>query len=840
MSKLRRPARPPFFRRQPGAGPPLHSVVLIPASYLTNRARYFSAAARRALLLLPVLLLLGSCSGLKFVAEGERLYTGGKVSITPPAGEKTVNNQSALQTELESVVGPKPNSSILGLRPKLYFWHMGVGKKKGLGKFFADKFGEPPVYLSQAKPATVRDLIVNRLHNNGFFNGTASFEVKKQEKTAEIDYTALPGRVYRYTQVNFPPGDSVVQAAVRATQGASLVKVGDAYNLATLTNERVRIDAVLKEHGYYYFAPDYLIFKVDSTLDHKATVDVRVKTSAPPKALRPYWLDQVKLNTDYVLTDTARRTPIRFRGYQYFPDEELFKAVAITRATFLYPDSVFRRRRRDQTLSRLMSLGTFRFVEIRFKPAVAGDTAVTVPADAAPGSNRSVGLRHRLDAEVLMTQLKKKSLRAELQLVNKTNGFTGPALRVTYRNRSALRGAEQLLINAIASTETQTGNGNGALGLTSYEYGINAQLLIPRLVTPDLPLLDVKLPNSDFQPRTKVEVGVRTVTRANYFSQNFFNVNYGYTWKTKVTNEQEIRPIDITYVQFAPTDTFTTILNSPGKSFLKSSFQQQFILASSYRYTFNQQSLEQRRQQIYFSGQIEGSGNLAQALATTVKTPEGPSGGHTILGQEYSQYLKLDLELREYYRISPDPTSGNRIVARLLAGVGNPYGNSRVLPYPKQYGIGGPNSVRAFAARGVGPGTYAPTTATQTVNQFYDQVGDIRLEGNLEYRQDLFPYVKGAVFVDAGNIWLVNADPGRPTIGADGQPDGKNGQFKASTFLKELAVGAGAGIRIDLSFFVIRFDFAVPLHDPAVPARHPVDTPKLSDGRINLAIGYPF
>lgn len=820
MRKLRCPSRPSFQHRQLSAGQSLNSAVLSSVSYLTKR--FLPAPTRATLLLAPVVLLLASCSGLRFVPEGERLYTGSKVSIKPPADEKTVNNQSALQTELASVVGPKPNSSILGLRPKLYFWHMGVGKKKGLGKFFADKFGEPPVYLSQAKPATVRDLITNRLNNNGFFNGQTSFEVKKQEKTAEIYYTALPGRVYRFTQVTFPQGDSLVRAAIRATQPESLVKVGDAYNLSTLTNERVRIDAALKERGYYYFAPDYIVFKVDSTLGHQATVDVRLKPTAPPKAVRPYWLDQVKLNTSYVLTDTTMRNPMLFQGYQYFPDEEVFKAVAITRATFLYPDSVYRRHRRDQTLSRLMSLGTFRFVEIRFKPAAAGDTTVTVPADAAPGSNRSVGLRNRLDAEVLMTQLKKKSLRAEVQLTTKTNGFTGPALKVTFRNRSALRGAEQLLINAIASTETQTGGGNGALGLTSFEYGINAQLLIPRLVTPDLPLLDVKLPNSDFQPRTSLEVGVRAVTRANYFSQNFFNVNYGYSWKTKVTNEQEIRPIDITYVQFTPTDVFTKILNTPEKSFLKSAFQQQFILASSYRYTYNQQSLEQRRQQIYFSGQIEGSGNLAQGVATSIGTPKGPSGGNTILGQEYSQYLKLDLELREYYRISADPASGNRIVGRLLAGIGNPYGNSRVLPYPKQYGIGGPNSVRAFAARGIGPGVYKPTTPDQTANQFYDQVGDIRLEGNLEYRQDLFPYVKGALFVDAGNIWLVNPDPGRP-----------GGEFKANSFLNQLAVGAGAGIRIDVQFFVIRFDYALPV-------RAPYGTPDNQTGRLNLAIGYPF
>ena len=829
MRKLLPTTRSPFPRRQPLAGRYLNSAVLIPVNYLFKHC--LPAPAWAILLLAPVV-LLASCSGLKFVPAGEHLYTGSKVSIKPPAGEKTVNNQSALQTELASVVGPKPNSSILGLRPKLYFWHMGVNKKKGLGKFFADKFGEPPVYLSQAKPAIVRDLITNRMHNNGFFNGTTSYEVKKQEKTATIDYTALPGLVYRYTEVTFPQGDSLVQAAIRATQGKSLVKVGDAYNLTTLTNERVRIDAALKERGYYYFAPDYIVFKVDSTLDHKATVDVRLKPTAPPKAVRPYWLDQVKLNTSYVLTDTTMRNPMRYQGYQYFPDEELFKAQAITHEIFLYPDSVYRRHQRDQTLSRLMSLGTFRFVEIRFKPAAASDSAVTVPAGTAPGDNRSVGLRHRLDAEVLMTQLKKKSLRAEVQLTTKTNGFTGPALKVTFRNRSALRGAEQLLVNAIASTETQTGGNNGALGLTSFEYGINAQLLIPRLIAPDLPLLDVKLPNSDFQPRTSVQVGVRAVTRANYFSQNFFNVNYGYTWRTKVTNEQEIRPIDITYVQFTPTQAFTNILNTPEKSFLKSAFQQQFILASSYHYTYNQQSLEQRRQQIYFSGQIEGSGNLAQGLVTSVGTSKGPSGGNTILGQEYSQYLKLDLELREYYRISADPSSGNRIVGRLLAGIGNPYGNSRVLPYPKQYGIGGPNSVRAFAARGIGPGIYQPRNADQNANKFYDQVGDIRLEGNLEYRQDLFSYVKGALFVDAGNIWLVNFDRGRP-----------GGEFKASSFLNQLAVGAGAGIRVDVQFFVIRLDYAYPLRAPyGTPTKLNEDgtrSPNKSP-RLNLAIGYPF
>ncbi|MET4075154.1 outer membrane translocation and assembly module TamA [Hymenobacter sp. UYCo722] len=776
-----------------------------------------SLATTRRLASGALLLLLASCSGLKFVPDGERLYTGSKVTITPPAGEKKVNNQSALQTELASVLRPKPNASLLGLRPKLYFWHMGVGKKKGLGKILADKFGEAPVLLSQVKIAATRDLMINRLHNNGFFNGTTSFEVKKQEKTAQVDYTALPGTVYRYTQVNFPKRDTLVDAAIRATQEKSLVKVGDAYNLNTLTAERVRIDAALKEQGYYYFAPDYIIFRVDSTLDHRATVDLRIKPSAPLKALQPYVLNAVKLNTNYVLTDTTMRKPILYQGYQYFPDEDVFKAQAITRATFLYPDSLYRRHRRDQTLSRLMSLGTFRFVEIRFRPAAAGDTAIVNP------TTNSLNVRSRLDVDVLMTQLKKKSLRAEVQLVTKTNGFTGPAINVSFRNRSALRGAEQLIINATGSFETQTRAGGNALGLTSTEIGASAKLLIPRLVVPDLPLLDVHLPNSDFQPRTTLELGYKNITRTNFFTQDLFNGSYGYSFKTKITNEQEIKPIDVQYVRLANTTApFDQLLVD--KPYLANAFRQQFILASSYRYTYNQQVLEQRRQQIYFSGGVEFSGNVANLVSSSVGLSKNERGRYTIAGQEFSQYTKVDLELREYFRLSADPSKGNRLVGRLLIGAGLPYGNSAGtgMPYLKQFGVGGPNSVRAFAARSIGPGTYKPNTDADNKTSFYDQVGDLRLEGNIEYRQDLFPYVKGALFVDAGNIWLVNPDPQRA-----------GGQFKANTFLNQLAVGAGAGIRIDVQFFVIRFDLAYPLTAP-------YGTPDNQTPRLNLAIGYPF
>lgn len=779
------------------------------SNYLTNTQRATAhRLARRGTAALGGL-LLASCSGLKYIPEGQKLYTGSKVTIEAPT---KLRNQAALQTELESVVRPAPNGSILGLRPKLYFWHLGVGKEKGLGHFLANKFGEAPVLLSQVQAKQTRTLMTNRLQNRGYFHGSVSSAVKEQEKTAQIDYTVRPGQQYLIQDVRFPQGDSALVTAIRNTQPGTLLKAGEPYDLDVFTNERVRIDQALKNEGFYYFNPNYLLFQVDSTLQGKVNVYYKLKPETPARARQPYWLKTVSLNTNYVLTDTTRREPVRFEKFLYYPDESVFRARAITRTVFLYPDSLFRQRRRDQTLSRLMSLGTFRFVEIKFRPSAAGDSAG----------------RARLDSDILMTQLKKKSLRAELQLVSKSNGFTGPGLTIQFRNRSALRGAEQLLINAVASTETSTRAPAGAesrsnTGLISNEFGLNAQLIVPRLIAPKLPFLNPRLVNSDFQPRTNFGAGIRYVSRTGYFATTSYNFNYGYSWKTRITNEQELKLIDVSYNAVSTQPVFDTLLMR--RPFLQQAYRSQFILASSYRYTYNQQVLEKRRQQIFFQGQAEVSGNIANAISSAVVGDKSPTEYYTIAGQRFAQYAKFDLELREYYRISANPASGNRIVGRLQIGVGLPYGNSGggSLPYLRQYGIGGPNSIRAYAARQIGPGSYRPTS-TDLANSFsyYDQVGDLRLEGNIEYRQDLFPYVKGAVFLDAGNIWLVNNDPQRP-----------GGQFQASTFLQQLAVGTGVGLRVDVQFFVIRFDYAIPL-------RANYGTPDDKTGRLNLAIGYPF
>ena len=183
----------------------------------------------RRLLSLAALLLLASCSGLRYVPAGQQLYTGSKVIIKSPA---KIANQAALQTELTSVLAPKPNSSLLGLRPKLYFWHLGVGKKKGLGKFLADKLGEAPVLLKDVKISATEGLITNRLYNNGFFHGTVGHEVKAKANTAQVDYTATVGPRYLLKEIHFPEGDTCrEQGRARQAQAGTLLKAGDPYNL---------------------------------------------------------------------------------------------------------------------------------------------------------------------------------------------------------------------------------------------------------------------------------------------------------------------------------------------------------------------------------------------------------------------------------------------------------------------------------------------------------------------------------------------------------------------------------------------------------------------------------
>lgn len=757
------------------------------------------------LLALPLLGYLGGCSGTSKLKEGQRLYTGARVKLESPY---PVANEAELTTILESVITPQPNKSFFGMRPGVAFYNM--GSEKGIGKFIRKTLGEEPVFYDSVNNTSVSELIVNRLHNNGYFTSTVSYKADVKPKTAAVTYTAHVTKPYTIAKIDFPAGDSVDQVYrdMAATQAQSLLQVGDRYNLGTLTAERVRIDAEMKNKGYFYFNPEYLLWKVDTT-HNNYTLDVylRLKPDAPAKALTSYKLDDIFIYTDFILGPDSipQKPPIRIGGYHYYPDEESLKAKHLLPSVFIMKDSIYRRTDHALTLSRLMGLGIFRFVDIQFRP---NDT-----------------LPDRLNAYMRLTPSQLQSIRAELEATTQTNGFAGPGFNINYRHRNLMRGAEQLLLNFSIAQQTYSGGKKNETpadpaeadkgGLNSFEFGVRAELNVPRFLTP----FRLKNLRSQFVPRTRFTLGYNLMSRPEYFVMNGYNFTYGYAWRPRRRVTHEITPVNVQYVRLSSrTEKFEELL--AGNLFLRQSFENQFILGSIYNFTYNTQTDPKQKTHFFFNGNLDLSGNVLNLFQSQVLRSQNDP--QTIIQQQYSQYTRFTFDTRYYQAL----TRKSQLATRMIIGLGIPYGNSVTLPYVKQYYIGGANSIRSYRPRELGPGTYRDTTQTG----YFDQTGDIRFETNVEYRFDIIPYLKGALFVDAGNIWLSRAHPNKP-----------GGEFIFSKALNQLAVGAGAGLRVDADFFVLRLDAGFPVRDPYVTPTYVLKLPPPNKSVIfHIAVGYPF
>ncbi|MFA6457559.1 MAG: BamA/TamA family outer membrane protein, partial [Bacteroidota bacterium] len=340
--------------------------------------------------------------------------------------------------------------------------------------------------------------------------------------------------------------------------------------------------------------------------------------------------------------------------------------------------------------------------------------------------------------------------------------------------------------------------------------------------------------SSLFVPKTRITAGIRLQHRLQYFQMFSTDASFGYHWKESASKEHIFNPFSLTFAQLTrTTEKFDELLRI--NQLLRKSFEEQFILGHSYTFTYNDQMNRELTNHLYFQGNIDLSGNLLQLIQSLfVEGTASPAAPYKIFGTIYSEYYKFDIDLRYYYNNLAQTSS---LAGRIIAGLGVAYGNSATLPYVKQFYIGGSNSVRAFPARGLGPGTYiVPDSLSAT--SFIDQAGDLKLEGNIEYRFPIISFLKGALFVDAGNIWLLHNDPNR-----------SGGVFSGKTFMEQLAVGTGFGFRFDLSFLILRFDLAFPLRIPSLPEYHRwvinaidvVDPTWRKDNlALNIAIGYPF
>ncbi|WP_036679107.1 translocation and assembly module lipoprotein TamL [Daejeonella oryzae] len=754
------------------------------------------------------ILIIASCSNIKYLPKGEKLYIGGDVKIEGDSIKK--KETKALRTELKGLLRPKPNTSILGLRPKLFAFNIaGTPKKpKGLRNWLKNKIGEPPVFASYVDLQNNQNILQNRLQNKGYFQAVVTGDTISKNSKVKAEYIAELGPRYLISSVNFPSDSSILEKAISATASKTLLKVNDPYNLDVIKGERDRIDQNLKENGFYYFGPDYLFVRVDSTIgQHKVNLYVTVKPSTPSLARKVYTIDDIYIYPNFTLAqsqaDTSKSSAVLFDGYYVIDKDSTFKPSVFSRSMFFKSGEVYNRKDHNLSLSRLTTLGSFKFVKNRFE---RNDSQ----------SNPS------LDAFYYLTPLPKKSLRAEVLGTTKSNNLTGSELSLSWRNRNAFRGAEQLSIRGYGSFEVQVSGTQR--GYNTFRAGTEATLSVPRFL---IPFFDVNTSNA-FVPRSKFTLGYEILNKRKLYSLNSFRASAGYNWKENIRKEHEVNLLSFNYVQ--PANITPLYSDSVRNNItLAKTIEKQFIVGSTYSFTYNDQLEVTRKNNIFFNGNVDLAGNILGLLQKADYTTGDTA---TLFGARYSQYAKIDGDLRYYFKTG----TNSKIASRLIAGLGYPYGNSSELPFIKQFFIGGSNSIRAFRARSVGPGTYRPDDSS--IDNFLpDQSGDLKLEFNTEYRQKLAGIVHGALLLDAGNIWLFNENPNKP------------GAKFSKEFLSELAVGTGFGLRFDLSFLVLRTDLAFPLRKPWLPKgdRWVVDQIKFADKQwrrdnlvFNLAIGYPF
>ena len=743
------------------------------------------------------------CSSTSYLPQGEKLYTGADVNIQE---KESIPNKGELEGQLDMLAKPEPNAKLLGLfRFKLWLYNVGI---------FKESLGEPPVLLHSVVPDRVASRMRALLESKGFFQPDVTYSVSEEEKTAEIQYTVALHAPYRINGIVVKGLNTPLMEAIRSAMGKTILAPGDQYDLAKLREERERIDAALKEEGYFYFSPDFIVFQADSTAGSK-TVDLSLflKQDIPVEATRTYTIGSIyiysgySLNRDSLAIQTGDTVGV---GDCYYVDlDKKFKPNVIVRSVFFRKGTVYSRISHDLTLSRLMDLGVFKFVNIRFVEADSG------------------GLP-RLEPHIYLTPLPSKTVRFELQGVSQSNNLAGPVFQSSFRNRNLFSGAELFTLSFEAGLQTPVGGGQS--GGNSYEVGTRGELDLPKFVTP----FNLKNVSSLFVPKTRIILGASLLRRLLYYQLFSLDASFGYNWKESANTEHNFNPLAMAYASLTNrTQKFDELLNS--NPFLRRSFEQQFIIGQNYSFTYNDQLDKDRKNHVYFKGSADFSGNLVQLVqslfvkhSATLETP------YTLFGTTYSEYYKFDIDVRKYFNSMDQKSS---LASRLIVGIGFPYGNSATIPYVKQFYIGGSNSVRAFVAGGLGPGSYKIPDSL-AANAFIDQAGDIKLEVNSEYRFPIVSILRGAFFVDAGNIWLMREDPGRP-----------GSRFSTNTFLDELAVGTGIGLRFDLSFFILRADLAFPLRIPSLPSGerwvvnkvNPADPSWRTDNLVlNISVGYPF
>ncbi len=757
-------------------------------------------------------LLLSACSTTRNLPEGEVLYTGIEEIKVENADESKAGE--ATMDEIEAALAYPPNNALLGsssLRVPfpfgLWVYNAFVNKEGKLGKWIFRKLAAKPVLISTVNPEVRVKVARNLLNEYGYFQGESAFEVIPDEKNprkAKLAYTITMNHPYTLDSVEYVHIRHRADSLIDATAGERLLRTGDPFNVVRLQAERERISSMLRDNGYYYFRPDFITYQADTTLvPGRVTLRVAPKESLPRTALRTWRLGDISvwLNgyNNEPPTDSVRykNLTVHYEGKLRVRPSVLYKRL------YLKPGDLYSQRAQERTQTALARLGIFRYTELSYAPRDTTRRQDTLDLRV----NAAYDLP--LDGEL------------ELNVTAKSNDQVGPGAVFSVTKRNIFGGGETFGVKLRGSYEWQTGNklDDNSSKINSYELGLSTTLTFPRVLFPAWGRRDMDMPAA-----TTFRLYADQMNRARFFKLLAFGGEAAYEFQPSATSRHSVTPFKLAYNLLQRTTAEFDSITNVNRA-LKESLQDQFVPSMSYTYTYDDSPLTDRAHHLWWQASVTQAGLVVNGLYALAGERFGKEG-KKLLGNPFAQFLKGTLEARYDY----DLGKKQHLVGRVMAGAIYSYGNARTSPYNEQFYIGGANSIRAFTIRSIGPGRYFQNSADNQY-AYIDRTGDIKFEANLEYRFPILGDLHGATFLDCGNIWLLRQDEGRP-----------GGQLKWGSFLNDLALGTGFGLRYDLSFIVIRFDVGIGLHLPYDTGKKGYyNIPRFKEGMgYHFAIGYPF
>ena len=827
------------------------------------------------------LLLLVSCNSTKHVAEGKNMLTQNYIYVD------SVRNKSS---DIQKYILQKPNPKFLNLPVGLYFYNIGNPNKPktpatwgeknlrsynfiknvfsekqsiayaktfiGLNRWFLNYQG--PVIVSERKVKNTENNLLTYYKNQGYFKSKVTSEINRDSisKKATVAYRVNRGKPTLLDTINFKIESLVLDSIYKSTKTPSLLKKGNQYNDKTFRNEASRVLKLFRNNGVYNFTESALGFYVDSTrTDNKTNVDFlisgnRLKETNGIYVNTPYKVQkvtEVNVTTDYSFTRKGEPLldSLKYEGINYLGHRKIkYNPKYLSQSIFLKPGSIYKDTLRNLTRNHLKSLKNFKSTNIKFTPISGTD--------------------NELKMDIFLAPIEKFTLGLETEITHSNIREIGSSAKFSITNRNAFRGAELLKLSFLGSYFNST-SGPG------WEIGADASLEIPRLIAP---FGLNKLVPKEMSPRTLFSIGSSFQKNIGLDRQTFtFLSDYKWQYNAKKTiqlevlNTQYIQNLNITSYfdiyssEFSNLDNvakaydtannITTNTNHPlstnistqvpkALAFMKTvandtnfkttnsddyntalNILNRYNIVTSdflipvlaYTYTYNNQSNFNDNNFSFFKVRIANSGNALGLLSSKKNT----NNKKTLANIPLAQYFKTDLEYKKFWDVGGNSVFG----IRTFLGAIIPYDNSDI-PFTKSYFAGGSNDIRAWQTYELGPGS------RNTGLEF--NVGSLKFLTSAEYRFDVVSKLKGALFIDAGNIWDIT---GSNFVDEESK-------FNNVSSLKDIAVGSGFGARLDFSFLILRLDVGFKTYEPYLAGNKWLKNYNFANAVYNIGINYPF